>query len=258
MRNRHFSLFKTFVDRDRRTALLLNPKVLTNFTRALLTEGYRDFHGRADPSDGRYRLWGNARNFPVARLRDYRHFLRHHDDYDIHAFVRNPYARVLSGWKDKFRDGHMKSPDGRASAYPRSMRGRELRAARRFAAARGLPGAEDGTLFPFPSFVAMIADQQVGHRNQHWDQQVAVLQADHFALSHIWRIEDQLEQGVRSLCLALGFDDDWGAARLGTKRNASRPTDETFYTEELARIVHRINAPDFDRFGYDPDSWRGL
>jgi len=258
MRNRHFSLFKTFVDRDRRTALLLNPKVLTNFSRAMLVDGYREFHGRADPSEGRYRLWGNARNFPLARLRDYRHFLRHHDDYDIHAFVRNPYARVLSGWKDKFRDGHLKSPDGRALAYPRSMRGRELRAARRFAAARGLPGAEDGTLFEFPTFVAMIADQPPGQRNQHWDQQVAVLQADHFALSHTWRIEDQLQDGVRELCRALGFDPDWGLARLGTKLNQSSPTTEPFYTEDLARIVQRINAPDFDRFGYDPGSWRGL
>jgi valyl-tRNA synthetase len=104
----------------------------------------------------------------------------------------------------------------------------------------------------------MIASQPPGQRNQHWDQQVAVLQADHFTLTHTWRIEDQLEDGIRALCRALGFDEDWGAARLGTKKNASRPTAEPFYTQDLADTVHRINAPDFDRFGYDPGSWRGL
>ena len=54
--NRHFSPFKLFLDRESRTALMLNPKVLTTFTRQWLTDGYRDHRGLADPSNGRLRF----------------------------------------------------------------------------------------------------------------------------------------------------------------------------------------------------------
>lgn len=260
MPNRHFSLFKTFVDRDRGVALLLNPKVLTTFTRRFLSDGMREFHGRDDPSEGRYRLVKNARRFPMARLRDYLHFRSHHDDYKIFAFVRNPYARVYSGWKDKFYDGHKGSDDGRLSGYPRSMRRGELRQARAYCRDHGLPGAAEGELVPFASFVRYMADQPPGRRNQHWDQQVLVLQQPEFRLAGAYKIEHELETGIRTIAEALQFDPDWAVAQLSRKANVSSRYDGSDHpmTEAVAEEVFRACAPDFETFGYDKESFREL
>ena len=63
---RHFSPFKTYVDRAHRTVVVLNPKVGTKTFRQALVDGLREVRGQADPSAGRYRLFSNARRFPFA------------------------------------------------------------------------------------------------------------------------------------------------------------------------------------------------
>ncbi|MBU2982044.1 sulfotransferase family protein [Lentibacter algarum] len=259
MPNSHFSLFKTFVDRERHVAMVLNPKVLTTFTRRFLSEGFAEFHGRADPSEGRYRLVKNARRFPMARLRDYWHFRNHHSDYAIYAFVRNPYARVFSGWKDKFYDGHKGSEDGRLAGYPRSMRRGELKAARAFCAAHGLEGAVEGTLVPFGSFVPYFSAQQPGQRNQHWDLQTLVLQQPEFKLAGAFLMESQLEEAIKTIARVLEFDEDWAVSRLKKKENVSSnwPGDHPM-TEGVAEQVYKACKPDFDVFGYRKDSYTSL
>ena len=73
---------------------------------------------------------------PVAPLVDYFNFLRHPDEYRIYSIVRNPYKRLVSGWKDKFYDGHFASDSGSVSAYPRSIRKGVLAEVRAFAKAK--------------------------------------------------------------------------------------------------------------------------
>ena len=60
---RHFSPFKTYVNRGRRTVVVLNPKVGTKSFRLMLTDALRELHGVTDPSEGRYRLFRKAREF---------------------------------------------------------------------------------------------------------------------------------------------------------------------------------------------------
>ena len=60
---RHFSPFKTYVNRDHRTVVVLNPKVGTKSFRQALTDGMRAVFGITDPSEGRYRLFRKAREF---------------------------------------------------------------------------------------------------------------------------------------------------------------------------------------------------
>lgn len=259
MPNAHFSLFKTFVDRERSVALLLNPKVLTTFTRRFLVDGFEEFYGRSDPSEGRYKLVRNARRFPMARLRDYWHFRGHHEDYAVYAFVRNPYERVFSGWKDKFFDGHGRTEDGRTAGYDKFMRRGELRRARRFCAQAGISGGEDGTLVPFASFVKYFASQAPGERNQHWDHQTLVLQQPEIKLAGAFQIETELEVGMRSIAQALGFDPDWAVSRLKRKENVSSAWQDGHpMTEELASQIYDACQPDFETFGYDKDSFRAM
>lgn len=254
MPNRHFSPTKTFVDPERRIALLLNPKVMTTFLRRFLVDGLAEFRGLDDPSEGRYRLLGAARKFPVARLGVYREFLRSPQDYRTFAFVRNPYARIWSAWADKFRNGHDATPDGRTSGYPRSMRRGELRAARRFARRTGLPGSKAGEIVPLDTFVAYAAATPPGRRNQHWEQQCIVLQQPEIPLTDVVRIETGLEDGMHQLAAALGFSADWARSKLYERINTSATHGTvSAMTESAARTIRRAYSPDFDRFGYHED-----
>jgi hypothetical protein len=254
---RHFSPFKLFLDREAGYALMLNPKVMTTFTRRFLADGYREFRGKDDPSDGRYRPIKLPREVPVAPLAHYLGFLADPAQYRLQAFVRNPYARILSAWRNKFLDGHRATPDGRDAGYPKSVRRRHLGPVRRFARDHSLPGATPGTLVPFETFLAYAASRPEGRRDHHWDSQTSVLLADRLTYDRTFRIEDQREEGFLSVASALGFDRDWALARLERKENPSRST-EGGYTEAMALQVRSLAGDDFRRFGYDPVSWRDV
>jgi hypothetical protein len=134
------------------------------------------------------------------------------------------------------------------------MRRGELAKARAFARKAGLPGAERGALVPFETFVRYVDAIPPGRRNQHWDQQVIILQQPEIPLYRAIRIEDQLQVGMAELSEALGFDGDWAQARLSERRNTSRGSGKTpEIPADLAPILYRAFEPDFDAFGYDAD-----
>lgn len=254
---RHFSPFKLFLHRDSATALMLNPKVATTFTRAFLARGFTEHLGHADPSDFRYRPLSVPRRFPTAPLRDYLDFLRHPDRYALHAFVRNPYGRLLSAWRNKFLDAHLKTPDHRDAAYPRSMRWHELGPIRRFARAQGLPGGEEGTLITFDTFLRYAATRPEGARDHHWDTQAAVLMLDRLTYARIFRLEDEGDAGFLALGARLGFPETWTREMLA-RPPANRSKAAAGYSAETAALAQTLVASDLARFGYDPDSWRNF
>lgn len=253
----HFSPFRVFLAREQRLALVLNPKVGSTFLRQLLAAGFIEQLGRADPSDGRYGPLKMARNMPLAPMRDYWDFLRAPQSYAVHAIVRNPYARVVSAWRDKFLDGHMATPDGAVSGYPRSIRGGVLRRARAVAQARGLEGAEAGSLVPFETFLTMVEAERPGRRNSHWDAQWRVLQTDVLPFTGFLRIEDGLGEPLADLLAPLRFDRDWVLARAERPANPSSKAKAPVLDAALAARVQRLYARDFELFGYDPDGWEG-
>lgn len=253
---RHFSPFKLFLHPPTRTALMLNPKVATTFTRRFLAQGFTTQLGHADPSDNRYRLMTLPRRFPTARIRDYAGFFRDPSRYELFAFARNPYARLLSAWRNKFLDAHLKTPDHSDAAYPASMRRRELGPLRRFAKSQGLPGGEPNTLVPFETFLRYAAAQPAGRRDHHWDTQESVLMADRLNYARIFRIEDEGPEGFFAIGTRLGFGEDWIRERLGRPVNRSKA--QAGYTEETAALAQPLVQGDLLRFGYDPESWRSV
>lgn len=253
--NRHFSPFKLFLDRDSGTALMLNPKVLSTYIREWLADGVKEHRGMADPSGGRWPFLSLPRRFPVAPLRDYWSFVRDPGQFETFAFVRNPYGRVMSAWKNKFFDSHSATPDGRDSAYPRSIKKAELPPLRAFARARGLAGGAPNTVVPFETFLHYAVAQGEGRRNHHWESQVNVLMCGSLSYRRVFRIETELAEGFQLLGRRLGFPEDWVTARLGHRANASRSS-TGFYTPELAALAQPLVAEDLKQFGYDPDSWR--
>jgi hypothetical protein len=248
---RHFSPFKTYVNRGRRIVVVLNPKVGTKSFRQMLTDAMRELLGTKDPSEGRYRLFKKAREFQFAPIRDYAHAFRFPGEYQFFCFVRNPYARLRSAWQNKFAYGH-------EQGYSRSIRRRELPRLRRFARSAGLPGGVDGAAIPFPTFLAYVESQPAGRRDHHWDDQHHVLLMDYIHYEQCFRMEGEFVPGMRRIFECLSLTGPVVERLLTTRRNASPVEEAPVYTAELAARVHQLYARDFARFGYTEDSWRGL
>lgn len=248
---RHFSPFKTYVNRAHRTVVVLNPKVGTKSFRQALTDGMREIHGITDPSEGRYRVLKKAREFQFAPLRDYVDAFAHPCRYQFFCFVRNPYARLRSAWLNKFAHGH-------DQGYSRSIRRRELGRLRRFARTAGLQGGGEGEAIPFTTFLAYVESQPAGGRDHHWDEQCQVLLMDDICYRRFFRMEDEFTQGLREVFDRIGLVGPQMERILGTRRNASPKDEAPVYTPALALRVQRLYARDFEMFGYDLASWRGL
>lgn len=245
----HFSPTRMFLAPEAHLALVLNPKVATTFLRDALTEGLA-LTGRRDPSEGRYRPFGMARRFPMARLRDYWLAIRHPERFAFHAFVRNPYARLHSAWKDKFYNGHHRG-------YPKRFLGRRLNTMRAFARSAGLPGGADNTLIPFETFLANVLAGKIGQMDHHWDAQHSVLMMDRFSYARLYRIETERDTGMVEVFSKLGIPPDWTLARARQAKNESGREKAAIYTAETADAVYAKFRRDFEAFGYDRDSWRG-
>ncbi len=251
LRCKHFSPFKTYVDRERRTVVILNPKVGTKSFRQALTDGMREIRGIADPSEGRYPYFRKAREFQIARLRDYAHAFRFPGEYQFFCFVRNPYSRLRSAWQNKFAYGHLQG-------YSRSIRRRELGRLRRFAAQASLPGGADGSAIAFETFLAYVESQPAGHRDHHWDDQYHVLLMDDVQYAQWFRMEGEFTAGMRRIFERIGLAGEVMDRLLAVQKNVSPKDEAPVYTEALAARVHALYARDFALFGYDPESWRGL
>ena len=253
--NRHFSPVKLFIDRTRHVGLMLNPKVLTTFTRSMLADGYCEHHGLTDPSDNRHPHFSVPRRFPVASVRDYVDFFKHPESYDVFAFVRNPYARLVSAWRSKFEDVCGNGQIVEDSTYPRSVRKRHLKPLRQFALSKGWEGSEPGSPVPFATFLHYVAERPEGSRDHHWDYQSAVLMCDRLAYHRIYRIEDELEAGFLDFGDRIGFPADWVRERLGQPQNRSSKG-EKVYTVELSELARELCQADLARFGYEENSWQ--
>jgi hypothetical protein len=142
--------------------------------------------------NGRFRWLKNARSLPVAPLRDYWHALSHPAEYRFYGFVRNPYARLKSAWEDKLAYGH-------ETGYPRSIRGRRLRAIRRLCREHGLAGAGEGEPIPFDAFVALLETGDPAMANHHWDPQVDVLLTRQLPYHRLYHIETDFQQGMAEI-----------------------------------------------------------
>jgi hypothetical protein len=247
----HFSQNRMYVNRRLGLVLVLNPKVGTTFFREALSEGLKEHLGLADPSEGRYWPFEMPRQFPMAKVRDYLTALRHPDEFKFYAFVRNPYARLFSAWKDKFYNGHHRG-------YPPLFLGSRLNHLRSFARGRKDPGGQEGELIPFDTFVHYVLSGEIGRMDHHWDAQYAVLMMDRFDYARLFRIEDERTEGMQTIFGTLGFGNEWIAARARRLRNESGNDRPAWYDESLAESVYAKFRRDFDTLGYDRESWRRM
>jgi hypothetical protein len=155
------------------------------------------------------------------------------------TFVRNPYARLLSTWSDRFQGRRLIEGKPSIDAYR----------AHRAAISRSLPDGPDQTLsFPeFVEFATATVDQRI---DIHWQLQNDFATVPGLSLNLIGKVESFQTDFARVLD-HVGLTNEARAQYLQEALNSSshEPWQE-YYTGALAARVYRAYERDFDKFGY--------
>ncbi len=165
------------------------------------------------------------------------------------GFVRNPYDRVLSAYLDKIF-APQNSPEKRSQYAPVAV------AIKAWCTGQAKDQINlDQDPVSFEEFVRFIAQQNSYDMDRHWLHQHLTMWHPYLKLDFLGRLENFSNDMVHVLT-ELGAPDEIRDA-VSSKSNASRK-DETltqFYTPNLAGMVFRTFARDFEIYGYDRNSW---
>jgi hypothetical protein len=73
-----------------------------------------------------------------------------------------------------------------------------------------------------------------------------------------FRLEGEFAAGMAHVFARIGLAGAAMERILATEKNVSPREPAPVYTSELAARVYRLYVRDFELFGYDEPSWRGL
>jgi hypothetical protein len=156
------------------------------------------------------------------------------DSFFRFTIVRNPYTRLVSAWKNK--------------VVPC-----EPGAERLYLDIKGcLPDIHAKELIAFDEFVNYLqAKSDLSASDPHWRRQVDHLFLDALSFSHVGQLESMAASMAR-------FQQHLGLAEplMGGKKNVSAPVGLATYNQDLADKVYSLYHEDFERLGYNRDSWR--
>ena len=149
------------------------------------------------------------------------------------TFVRNPYTRLISAWKNKV----MLCEPGYEKVYA------EIKG--------DLPPFHKKSLITFDEFVEYIAtrcDLRTG--NLHWRRQCDHIFYSALNFSFVGKIERMAEGLLR-------FEQHLGLPRafVADARNVSRGSEGEGYNTSLADKVYSLYREDFEKFDYARDGW---
>lgn len=155
-------------------------------------------------------------------------------EWHVFSFVRNPYDRLVSGYRSKVQS----SLEGYDSFRD------EL------AAISGSPANQ----ITFGQFARFVCDQVDAARDTHWRTQAALLRPDLIGYDQIGRFENFASD------LAFVLAQRWPNEQLPEPieervNSTSKGSWRSEYNNELAELVYRTYRIDFETFGYDPNSW---
>lgn len=214
-----------------------NPKTgCSSLKSALIEIEARDISPGLDVYD--WRVVHNRNASPLGRLIDYKtkspltDLVR--DGFRFVTFVRNPYARVLSCYRDKILKN-------------RSEKAQVLRLL-------GYSGLAPERPVSFEEFVKAIIRQTDYSMNPHWRVQTSHILYGILDYSFIGRFE-KYQEDFTGLFRVLGIPEE----RIPTLRHINRTKEGSeegcgsYYTPELQELIFRRYQPDFVNFGYGED-----
>jgi hypothetical protein len=154
------------------------------------------------------------------------------------TFVRNPYARLVSCWLNKFRDVPLISTNLSVGTYLEWRQHNDL----------SLPEGPTGTL-SFERFIDLATTTAKERVDAHWHIQAGLLDMPGIDLNLTGRVE----LFARDFIPVLDHVQASDALRIDAVKpiNQSGNGDwEHYYTSELADRVYKAYEIDFDRFRY--------
>jgi hypothetical protein len=154
------------------------------------------------------------------------------------SFVRNPYARVVSCWAEKFRDRPLAGGDPSIKVYLASRHEADV----------GLPAGRDRTL-SFPEFATYATSMAWRRRDPHIQAQADILSMPGITLDLIGKVESFLGDFAQVLD-HLRADDSVRREAIVLLNKSDHAHWSDYYTPELADRIYRAYEPDFDLFGY--------
>ena len=166
-----------------------------------------------------------------AQVGDFGKFLQRPDILKF-CFVRNPFARLLSCYLNKF-----------VVRRDKGIVGELLRQ-------KGLDQTDLDREIPFETFVSCIEETPISMMNAHWRPQYYQTLQDTIDYDVIGRLErmeeDMLRIGEMLSIDLLPYMKSWDLHQTGARDQL-----EDFYSEDLRRRVVKIYEKDFEYFGYD-------
>lgn len=148
------------------------------------------------------------------------------------TFVRNPYARLVSAWSDKFSGKPLRRGDPYIDLYLNHAA----------SCGHSPPSIEP---LSFPAFVQFVHETMPDLLDPHWDHQVRRTSLPGIELGLIGRVEN--------------FGKDFGNVleharqpliKLRRLNKSGASAWASHYTDELAKTVYRLYEQDFDTFNY--------
>ena len=160
------------------------------------------------------------------------------------CFVRNPYDRLFSAWKQKIGN----TWDTQYAAFRDAIR-----------SSVGYPPARDGVapVVSFADFVRYVCHSREREAvcDGHWGRQVDLLLYDLIPYDVVGRFES-FATDFRSTLVRLGAP----SSIVEMADEVSNPTTTVplaaVFDSDLAAMVYHHYRADFDTFGYDRESWR--
>lgn len=157
------------------------------------------------------------------------------------TFVRNPYSRLFSGYRNKVMD--LKSP---WKGFRESIREH---------AGYPTPPGKTPRMVAFRDFVRYVRQQPDEERDGHWRSQFGTLCADRISYDFVGRMETVVKDFTEVL------------ARFGAPQELTESVTEVVgasipvpnaaaYDADLANTVYDMYRLDFETFGYERNSWR--
>ncbi|MCJ7736501.1 MAG: sulfotransferase family protein [Anaerolineae bacterium] len=156
------------------------------------------------------------------------------------GFVRNPYSRLLSGYKSQVMD--LASP---YVGFRESIRKKA-----------GYPTPPNSTprMVGFRDFVRYISEQPDDDRDGHWKSQTSTLHMEAIQYDFVGRMES-FAVDFTGVLMRFHAPADLIASVPKSVNTTQKLPLAIAYGKELADFVYGIFRDDFETFGYDRDSW---
>lgn len=154
------------------------------------------------------------------------------------SFVRNPYARAVSCWADKFATKPLVKGDYFIDSYLAARHEIDPR----------LPRGRSHTL-SFADFVVYVAAIANAREDSHLRAQYDILQIPGIKLNFIGKVES-FSSDFAFILDYLNADRDVCREATVAANKSYHSNWNTYYTADLADLIYRAYEQDFDHFGY--------